>query len=62
MVPAKFSARTNCGRTAKVLDEQFVKIKEKFSTLELKHRKKDCLGNSQFLRLTEHYTAFLSIV
>ena len=40
VVPAKFSAKTNCSRTAKVLDEQLVKIKEKFSTLELKHRKK----------------------
>ena len=40
VVPAKFSARTNCSRTAKVLHEQLVKIKEKSSTLELKHRKK----------------------
>ena len=40
MVPGKVSARKNCCRTAKVLDEQSVKIKEKFSTLELKHRKK----------------------
>ena len=30
VVPAKFSARTNCSRTAKVLDEQMVKIKETF--------------------------------
>ena len=49
MVPAKFSARTNCSRTAKVLDEQLVKIKEKFSTLEFKHRKKGCIGNFQLI-------------
>ena len=40
VVPAKFSARTNCSRIAKVLDEELVKVKEKFSSLELKHRKK----------------------
>ena len=49
MVPAKFSTRTNCSRRAKVLDEQVAKIKEKFSSLELKHRKKDCIGNFQFI-------------
>ena len=40
VVPVKFFARTKCGRTAKVLDEQLLKVKQHFSTLELKHRKK----------------------
>ena len=40
VVPAKFSARTKCSRTARVLDEQLLKMKEQFSTLEFKHRKK----------------------
>ena len=39
VVPAKFSAGTKCSRTAKVLDEQLLKMKEQFSTLEFKHRK-----------------------
>lgn len=36
VVPAKFSARTKCSRTARVLDEQLLKIKEQFSTMVLK--------------------------
>ena len=40
VVPAKFSARIKCSQTAKVLDEQLLKMKEQFSTLEFKHGKK----------------------
>ena len=40
VVPAKFSAGTKCSRTAKVLDEQLLKMEEQFSTLEFQHRKK----------------------
>ena len=40
VVPAKFSARTKSTRTAKILDEQLDRIKEKFTTLEFKHRQK----------------------
>jgi len=32
-----------------ILNEQLVKIKEKFSTMELKHRKKDFKGKFQFI-------------
>ena len=41
VVSAKFPARTKCSRTARVLDEQLLKTKEQFSTLEFKHRKKE---------------------
>ena len=40
VVPAKFSAHTKCSHTARVFDEQLLKMKEYFSTLEFKHRKK----------------------
>ena len=40
VVPAKFSPRTKSTRTAKILDEQLDRIKEKFTTLEFKHRQK----------------------
>ena len=40
VVPAKFSARTKSMRTARILDEQLVRIKENFSNLEFTHRKK----------------------
>ena len=40
VVPAKLSARTKFSRTARVLDEQLLKMKEQFPTLEFKHRKK----------------------
>lgn len=40
IVPGKYSARTKNPRTARILDEQLQKKKEKFPTLELKHKKK----------------------
>ena len=41
VVQAKLSAGTKYSRTARVLDEQFLKMKEQFSTLEFKQRKKE---------------------
>ena len=40
VVPEKFLPCKICNWTAKVLDEQLLKRKQHFSTLELKHRKK----------------------
>ena len=41
MVPARLSALTKCNQTAKVLDEQLLKIKQHISTMKLKHKKKE---------------------
>ena len=39
VVPAKFSARTNCSRTAKVLDEQLVKIEIFYLAIETQKKR-----------------------
>ena len=51
VVPARFSARTRCSRTARVLDEQLLKVKEQFWSLNIE--KKDCIGNLLFMYYRE---------